>query len=90
MRSRFCEVTLGSSPDQLRILILHKIKSKQFQKDAKEAEAEKAEETISKLISAIQLNYDVIVTDIIIDHSFAASRETSPQKSIIKLEIKLK
>ena len=53
-------------------------------------EATKAEKEISKLISTIQLNYDVIVEEIIIDHSFAASRKTSPQKSIVKLEIKLK
>lgn len=53
-------------------------------------EATKAEETISKLLSTIQINYGVIVEEIIIDHSFAASRETSPQKSIVKLEIKLK
>ena len=53
-------------------------------------EADKAEQTISDLISALQTNYDVTVTHIILDPTFAASRGTSPMKSAVKLEIKLK
>ncbi len=50
--------------------------------------AVEAEKTISELISAIQTAYDVTITEIKLDHTFAA--KSSPQKTDVKLEIKLK
>lgn len=53
-------------------------------------EAKKTEQAISELISTIQKKYDIVVTDIKLDHSFAASRFTSPMKTVVEIEIKLK